>query len=78
MGAGVGFAGEAEACTAGAAPALDTKIRIISKTIRSRDSESNGTENDAKGFSLVESAVWPEDKAGFGTVICASRAAEFG
>ena len=34
VGAGVGFAGEAEACWPGAVPPLETKTRIISKTIR--------------------------------------------
>jgi len=34
VGPGVGFAGEAEACWLNAVPALGTKARIISKTIR--------------------------------------------
>ena len=34
VGAGVGFAGEPEAGWLGAAPPLETKARIISKTIR--------------------------------------------
>jgi len=34
VGGGVGFAGEAEACWPGAVPPLETKARIISKTIR--------------------------------------------
>ena len=66
VGAGVGFAGEAEACTPGAVPALESKTRIISKTIRSRDSGINGTENNAKGVGFEESAVRSENKAGLG------------
>jgi hypothetical protein len=34
VGAGVGFAGEAEACWPGAVPPLEIKARITSKTIR--------------------------------------------
>src|SRR5271157_836050 len=66
VGAGVGFAGEAAACSPGAVPALETKTRRTSKTIRSRDSGSKGTESNAKGFSFVDSAEWREDKAGLG------------
>jgi hypothetical protein len=34
VGAGVGFAGGAEVCSLSAVPALETKARIITKTIR--------------------------------------------
>jgi hypothetical protein len=34
VGDGVGFASEAEACWPGAVPPLETKIKLINKTIR--------------------------------------------
>src|SRR5262249_35826395 len=58
VGAGVGFAGEAEACWLSVVPALETKTRTIRKTIRISGSMEERVRACLVRVSLTHTKVW--------------------